>query len=323
MEKKTECEIVQDLLFSYVDDVLNTESKKLVEKHLTECQKCQEKLIEIQNEKHQQEQNQKTQIDYLKKIRRKNKIKSFLWAVLILGILFATWYLRQFFILHGLAQKAEKQFKSENFYKETVSTCDENTISYTKTWYRNGKYKVVSYIEKNEEIMQKFDTRYGNLSENPKEEYFVNEEKRQVRKEKLIFEKQKEEFTHIPIPFEKNQHKYQYILLKLGEPFYVKISTDHKQIGRKYYVLDYGESKKWMDINTGLPIMTFGDVIGTTYYKNTNIPKQEFKSISEYHYEFETVTDEDVQMPNFEGYEFSEHNQQEELNKLLKQYPNE
>ena len=37
MNKKTECEIVQDLLLGYVDDVLNTESKKLVEKHLLEC----------------------------------------------------------------------------------------------------------------------------------------------------------------------------------------------------------------------------------------------------------------------------------------------
>ena len=105
MEKKTECEIVQDLLFSYADDVLNVESKKLVEKHLTECQKCQEKLIEIQNEKHQQEQNQKTQIDYLKKIRRKNKIKSFFWAVLVLGILFASWYLYKFCIINKITKK--------------------------------------------------------------------------------------------------------------------------------------------------------------------------------------------------------------------------
>ena len=32
MDKKTECEIVQDLLFGYADEVLNTQSKKLVEK---------------------------------------------------------------------------------------------------------------------------------------------------------------------------------------------------------------------------------------------------------------------------------------------------
>ncbi len=50
MEKKTECEIVQDLLISYSDEVLNKESKKLVERHLLECEKCQERLKEIKSE---------------------------------------------------------------------------------------------------------------------------------------------------------------------------------------------------------------------------------------------------------------------------------
>ena len=42
MEKKTECKIVQDLLFGYVDDTLNIESKKIVEEHLINCNKCRE-----------------------------------------------------------------------------------------------------------------------------------------------------------------------------------------------------------------------------------------------------------------------------------------
>ena len=49
MEKKTECMIVQDLLLGYVDDVLNEESKKVVEKHLAECDVCQKRLKDINN----------------------------------------------------------------------------------------------------------------------------------------------------------------------------------------------------------------------------------------------------------------------------------
>ncbi len=325
MEKKTECEIVQDLLFSYADDVLNVESKKLVEKHLTECQKCQEKLIEIQNEKHQQEQNQKTQIDYLKKIRRKNKIKSFLWAVLILGILFASWYLYKFSIIHKITKKVEEQFVGENFYIEEISNCEDDSLFYNKTWYKDGKFKVVSYCQKEEEIMQ-MPTRYGNMRENPRELYFVYENLKEVRKEIFIDEGKKEDVISANSTFLSNARKEEfgkyYMLMKLGEPFYVKISTDHKNIGRLYYVFDFGESKKWVDMTTGLPIMSFGTVSSTEYYGTTKIPKSHFESISEYRYEFETVTDEDVQMPSFEGYEFSEHDQQEELNKLLEQYPN-
>ena len=32
MEKRVECEIVQDLLLGYVDETLNVESKKIVER---------------------------------------------------------------------------------------------------------------------------------------------------------------------------------------------------------------------------------------------------------------------------------------------------
>ena len=50
MDKKTECEIVQDLLFGYADEVLNTQSKKLVEKHLLECEECRSKFNEIKKD---------------------------------------------------------------------------------------------------------------------------------------------------------------------------------------------------------------------------------------------------------------------------------
>ena len=72
MDKKTECEIVQDLLISYVDDVLNHASKKLVEKHLIECEKCREKLQEIRKDGQKNEENQKTQIVFFIKLRRRS-----------------------------------------------------------------------------------------------------------------------------------------------------------------------------------------------------------------------------------------------------------
>ena len=86
MENKTECKIVQDLLISYVDDVLNKESKKMVESHLLECKRCQEKVKQIKMEIEKEDNQQKKEIDYLKKIRRQSRIKSFFMAILILEI---------------------------------------------------------------------------------------------------------------------------------------------------------------------------------------------------------------------------------------------
>ena len=57
MEKKTECEIVQDLLLGYVDDTLNAESNRLVEKHLVECENCIERLKEMKEDIKQNENN--------------------------------------------------------------------------------------------------------------------------------------------------------------------------------------------------------------------------------------------------------------------------
>ena len=101
MEKKTECEIVQDLLLGYVDDILNTESKKLVEKHLLECCNCQKRLQEIQEDIQENEHNQKKEIDYLKKIRRRNKIKFIIFLIITIFIIFLCIYLYKFFILNN------------------------------------------------------------------------------------------------------------------------------------------------------------------------------------------------------------------------------
>jgi len=93
------------------------------------------------------------------------------------------------------------------------------------------------------------------------------------------------------------------IIFKLGAPFYTKISTDNREIGREYYVLELENGKQWIDIDTGLPIMIFGYSSSTQYYKDTKIPIDKIEIISEYQYEFNTVTDEDVELPDLSEFE--------------------
>ena len=68
---KKECDLVQDLLFSYNDGILSNTSKELVEKHLKNCDICLNKLKEIRNEDVKLDESQDKQVDYLKKIRKK------------------------------------------------------------------------------------------------------------------------------------------------------------------------------------------------------------------------------------------------------------
>ena len=44
------CNIVQDLLPLYYDDVCSPSSKRLVEKHLKTCEKCQNTYNELKND---------------------------------------------------------------------------------------------------------------------------------------------------------------------------------------------------------------------------------------------------------------------------------
>lgn len=298
MEKKTECEIVQDLLLGYVDEVLNAESKKLVEKHLLQCSNCQKRLQEIKTDISENEKVQKKEIDYLKKIRIKARVKSIFFAILIIVLILLGYYLYKFSILNGISNKVSKQFQTENFYIETISNAgyEGEGLFINKVWYKDGKCKRVSYIETEDNgITQTFNTRYSKIGEN--EEYEISESEKKVVKTTLPFENRKESIVSFPNPiFPSNIQNY--MTFRLGAPFSTKISTDNKEIGREYYVLTLEDSELWVDMETGLPIMSFGYSTQTQYYKDTKIPKRRAEGICQYKYEFDIVKDEDVQLPD-------------------------
>lgn len=303
MKKKAECEIVQDLLLGYVDNILNSESKKIVEKHLIECENCQNRLKEIKNDIEENENNEKKQIDYLKKVRIKNKIKSILFVITILILILFGYYLYKFSILNRISKKSREQFKTENFYIEKIEKIgNDDKLSVTKTWYKDGKYKV-SWCTKNDAdgSIENLLTEYQDLKSNPNEKYDIDEYNKKIQKITWNHESGKDDLIEVQNPTFPSSKEY--LLMRLGAPFHTKISTDYEYIGRKYYVLKSGKTETWVDIDTGLPIMKFGGSTMTVYYNNTKIPKERTESISEYHYEFNTVNDTDVEMPDITGYE--------------------
>ena len=77
---KKECEIVQDLLFSYNDGVLSKSSIELVENHLKNCKLCQNRLKEIKSDISKNIDDKK-EVDYLKKVRKKLNKKTILITI--------------------------------------------------------------------------------------------------------------------------------------------------------------------------------------------------------------------------------------------------
>ena len=67
---KISCNVIKDLLPSYVEDICSHESKELVEEHLVGCRECQS-LVEMMKETEiVSEKVDDRQIDYMKKVRQ-------------------------------------------------------------------------------------------------------------------------------------------------------------------------------------------------------------------------------------------------------------
>lgn len=91
---KMSCNIIEDLLPLYVDDMVSEDSRKLVEEHLKECPSCwkmQEEMVKenrlsAAGNRSNSEKTNKTEAEPLKKIRRrirKKRIASVILAVIL------------------------------------------------------------------------------------------------------------------------------------------------------------------------------------------------------------------------------------------------
>lgn len=307
MDKKTECEITQDLLLGYVDDVLNAESKKIVEKHLLECEKCQAKVNEIKNDIEKNENNQKKQIDYLKKIKIKNNVKAIILAIGIIFFICLVMYLRKFIIVSDFMNKAEKSLSSENFYIETTEVVSSDTVALTKEWYKDGKYKRETEIYSNDGV-EKWPVEYATINTN--EKIILDHENKKATIETGKFT----EFTNKEKFIKSTQFGQDFSLIhKITKAFISKIHTSYRDVGREYYVLNYiidndSNYEEWIDKETGLPLKISGNGTIKLFFEGTDVVKEEIDMSSRYKYEFNTVTDEEVNIPDYSDYEIEQKN---------------
>lgn len=299
MEKKTECEIVQDLLLGYVDETLNKESKKLVEKHLIECENCSERLKEIREDIKENQNNQKKEIDYLKKIRRKSKIKSVLIAIGVILLLIFILYMNKFIKINSIMSNANKNLKSQNYYSEKQEMLGNGEVAIGKLYYKDGKYKCVNEIYSDEENKIQ-SIIYGEVGTDERIE--INEE----NKTKIV---RKGEISKI-FNTEDNIKCYRFgeqernsLIANLGKAYIMSIDTDTYDVGKEYYILrnQFEQDQRWevwIDKETGLVIREIQRDGKKRFIVGTDIVKEVRDCTSMYKYKFDIVTDEDVKIPD-------------------------
>ena len=303
MEKRVECEIVQDLLLGYVDETLNVESKKIVEKHLSECSSCKKKLEEIKVDIKENELNQQKEIDYLKKIRRKTKLKSIAIALAIIFFTMLVLIIIKFIKISSVMNRGVKSLQAQNYYSEKQQIVKEGETFVTKTYYKDGKYKEVNEIYTDEGV-NTISIIYGKIGTD--ETIKVNEKDKTitVNKGEIAKWQNKEEnikWSNFSIDERKS------VILNLGKTFIMSLDTDNYGTNKQYYVLknNFDKNKRWevwIDKETGLVIKEINREASKSFFENTDIVKEVNDIVEEYKYEFNIVKEEDIEIPDYSGY---------------------
>jgi len=303
MEKKTECGIVQDLLLGYVDKVLNEESKRLVEEHLARCAGCQKRLEEIKGDMKENEENQQQEIDYLKKIRRNSRIKSIIIAIGIILAVCLIVFLYKFIKISSIINKAEQSLEANNWYKEVRQELENNEVSISKIYYKDGKYKATWEIYSDAGVELKY-TNYATVDSDERIAITGTEKKATIEKGDIIQIYNQEDSVKA-VPFIQMENLFS----KLGKAFLMSMDTyDHK-----YYVIrNQFETPQrweiWLDKETGLPVKQINREGEKTFFAGTDIVKKVNDFTQEFKYAFGTVTDEDVKAPDLSEYEVEHKN---------------
>ena len=162
---KNECDIVEDLLFSYNDGVLSNTSKELVEQHLKSCEKCQSILEEIRQDNNNNKQIK--EIDFFRNIKKKLNKKNLI--ILIVCIFLVIVILFNVLIYNNYNEVASTM---EVYLKDDIT--EEQTEDIKNKIIENGynieleyvpKEKAVERVRNNLEENENLKSNYNNQSD--------------------------------------------------------------------------------------------------------------------------------------------------------------
>ena len=293
MENKEHCKIIKDLLPSYIDELTSEETKEFIENHLNECKECTETLENMKKdfEKEKKEVTNES-IKYAKKINK--KIKNLLAIILIFIIFIFAYFIRNAIIILSLNSKAEELLNTElNNYHLIWTTSTYEDVTRFDIYYKDGLYKRELYnfnpTNKNGEFSKY--TEYVNING---EVIIIYEKEKKYRIDENYNQgiMSPQNFTHIEMmvdgPTNFIYHCFNTII------------TKEEANGEEAY-----RFKLLFDKNNA---MFINKLTGITSKSKSEISYngKKFDTNSDVICEFNCVTDEDVALPNLDGYTLQE-----------------
>ena len=170
MKRKISCEVIQDLLPLYVDQLTQNETDQFIEEHLGECEECNNRYQNMTNKieaSPTQEDQALIEIDYLKKIRKsgnKKIVLSALTMVLIFIILVAV----KLFVIGAPVSAYAIDITIENKNAEIEGAFYDSIHVYSGYKIKEGKIIVYgclpSFWNKNGEFKISYNLNQGDVS---------------------------------------------------------------------------------------------------------------------------------------------------------------
>lgn len=280
MKINNECKIIEDLLLPYLDGTLNPETKEVVEKHFVECDECKQKLEELKSSIVEEKDNDKKCIDYLKKARKKERIRIIKWIIFAILVVFLFIYFRNFFILTIIHDRGNKNLSCNNMYVQRVDHGINGNATVTKYYYKDGKLKTVCDSYVNDNIIDTTN-KYSKMSMD-------------------TFK------TILNLDFPYDSGILERLFQTLAETFFTSIHLGksigiHGKIQESYIITEKSPNEyyyeSWYDKTTGLKTKEIIKNAQWAFYNKTSIVKSTQDQVNEFEYQFGTVTDEDVTEP--------------------------
>ena len=302
---KNECEVIKDLLPSYIAGILSKKTDESIKEHIDNCYNCQ-KLLETMSSNQKNKKytdDEKLQIDYLKKYHKKMKsLKLIILSIILILIIVLSIFSIKFYYNINIMKSVSnniKEIQNENNYTiiQTEHTIDYlNKSEFTsvhKYYYKDNKYKTENHIENASfEVKNKDIYYYGKINDNNRIQ--IVEDTKTVYREVANYNFVKKGYF---INNLKNE------IGVFGEDFgffyniYMKIGYDVRNDrfnGKNCYVLKQESNKSknelWIDKDSMLIIRTIQDIYNEMFTEKI------------YNIGINSVKDEDLIVPNLEGY---------------------
>lgn len=320
---KNECIVIKDLLPSYIAGILSSETEKSINEHIEHCEKCKKMLEEMEVSKQNTANNaeEKIELDYLKKYNKKMKIlKAFILSIVLLVILFSSVFIVKYNYIANIMEKVSnniQEIEKQNNYMVTVTEHRidyerKNNFSYiTKHYYKDNKYKTENHSLANVDLENNDTYDYGEIDSNNR--ISIIEDTKTAYKESRNYAYMKKEYLlrdikNVITIFDTDFGIFQNLYMTFG----YQIRTDRYN-GKECFVLKATDNQYyveyWIEKDSLMLVRTIQDIYNRIYTENT------------YEVTKDTVKDEDLVIPNLDGYKVEETNANVN-DELLKIYNN-